>query len=183
MQPSIIGEWKGHAVYDQENFSPNTKIVVITKNGQMPWRPVSQLQYLQALRSKKENEKLIAIGDFNAGIEKAKKMIEEIRTSKSYSTDIKEKMIASAQPALDKQLKTKDAWVRSAEEIFEKDRKVIDGYINTHSQESMQEQAVIYEYKDFCYRRKFENPFDKDSRRLIYIDQDYFDKQLPSYVP
>jgi hypothetical protein len=183
MQPSIIGEWKGHEVYDQENFSPNTKVVVITKNGQMPWRPVSQLQYLQALRSKKENEKLIAIGDFNAGIEKAKKMIEEIRTSKSYSTDIKEKMIASAQPALDKQLKSKDAWVRSAEEIFEKDRKVIDGYINTHSQESMQEQAVIYEYKDFCYRRKFENPFDKDSRRLIYIDQDYFDKQLPSYVP
>jgi hypothetical protein len=92
-------------------------------------------------------------------------------------------MITSAQAGLDKQIRSKDTWVKTAEEFFEKDRKVIDGYINTHSQESMQQQAVIYEFNDFCFRKEFEDPSDKNSRRLIYIDQNYFDKQLPSYVP
>src|SRR6185436_2256857 len=173
--PSTIGDWKGYAVYDEENFSPATKVVVITKNGQMPWKPVSQLQYLQALRLKKENEKLKAIAEFDAGIEKAKKMIEDIRNNKSFSADIKEKMMASAQQALDKQLNSRNTGVKTAEEVFERDSKVIDDYIKTHSPGSLEQQAVIYEYKEFPYRKQFENPADKDSRRLIYIDQDYFD--------
>jgi len=181
--PSMIGEWKGYTVYDQENFSPNVKTVVVTKNGRMPWKPVSQLEYLQALRLKKENEKLKAIADADAGIEKGKKMIEDIKNSKSYAADMKEKMIVSAQQALNKQIDLKDRSIKTAEEIFERDSKVIDDYISTHSQESMQQQAVVYEYKDFCYRKKFEDPLDKNSRRLIYIDQNYFDKTLPSYTP
>src|SRR6185436_11007371 len=130
--PSTIGDWKGYAVYDEENFSPATKVVVITKNGHMPWKPVSQLQYLQALRLKKENEKLKAIADFDAGIEKAKKMIDDTRNNKSYTADMKEKMMSSAQQALDNQIKSKNSMVKSAEDIFETDSKVIDDYITTH---------------------------------------------------
>ena len=181
--PSIIGEWKGYAVYDQENFSPTTKVVVITKNGQVPWQPVSQLQYLHALRLKKENEKIKTLADIEAGIVKAKKMIADIRSSKSYSADMKEKMIASAQQAIDKQTRMNEGLVKIACETFERDSKVIDDYIKTHSPESLAQQAVIYEYNDFCFRKKFEDPADKNSRRLIYIDQGYFNKQLPSYVP
>jgi len=135
------------------------------------------------LRLKKETEKNKVISDFDAGLVKSRKAIEEARNNKSYPPDLKQKMISSMEEGLNKQMSLRDKLVKNAETLFEGDSRIIDDYINQHSPETLGQQAVVNEFKDFTFRKKFDDPGDKNSRALVYVDQSYFNKNLPSYMP
>lgn len=84
---------------------------------------------------------------------------------------------------LNKQMSLREGLVKNAELLFEKDSRTIDEYINQHTPETLGQPAIVNEFKDFTIRKKFDNPGDKDSRELVYVDQSYFNKNLPSYMP
>lgn len=177
------GEWKGYTVFEDPRHAPNNKIIVVTKNGRMPWQPVTQKQYLTALRAKEEEEKKKVLAAYDEGIEKIKKMLNDYRNDKSLPQNVRERAITLAEAELEKKLKTKHSNSEKTEKLFAERLQVIDDYINQHSEASMQQQAIIDDYHDFIFNRKFMDPADKAARKLIYIDEAYFDKRLPSYLP
>ena len=133
-------DWKGHPLYEAPTHSPNARAVVLAKNGRMPWKPVSQLQYLQSLKRKKQDE-------FN-------RIVQQIKTNVEYLRSIHNKEIA-----------------------------VIDDYIASHSAEHLAQPAVISRFKDFIFLKKFYDLSYKDAVSLVYIDESYFNKKLPSHEP
>ena len=56
MLPRKIGEWKGFPVYEHSE-KKNEKVVLITRNNQLPYKPVSRLQFLQSMKIKVEGQK------------------------------------------------------------------------------------------------------------------------------
>ena len=56
--PHEKGEWNGHTLYEPVTHGgQNASAIMLTKNGRLPYKPVSQLQYLQSLRKIREKEK------------------------------------------------------------------------------------------------------------------------------
>lgn len=54
--PREKGEWKGHTLYAPSAHTRDASAVILTKKGRVPWMPLTQLQYLQALRKTYEAE-------------------------------------------------------------------------------------------------------------------------------
>ena len=55
--PRIKEQWKGFIVYEPSANQGKSKAILITRNNQLPYKPVSRSVYLQALRQKIESDK------------------------------------------------------------------------------------------------------------------------------
>jgi Phage tail sheath C-terminal domain len=178
------GTWKGYTIYDAFGFGPRQNMVLLTRNGQLPWQPVSRLQFLEALRHKIEDEKIRTRKTHDEGIAKTQKMIEEIIIAKGYSNDVKTRMKTAAEVQLEKQVRSRDEQIKKTNEFFNLDLAFIDNYISTHSKEELSQQAIVnMSYQSFLTKKKFADPHEKASYRLVYIDQSYFDKTQPFTNP
>ena len=178
------GEWKGYPVYRVDEAYAgykNYRTIFLGKNGNEPWKTVTRLEYLESLRSKWRADAQKAIDDLEDGLVKGKKMIEQIRNDKKLGAEMKEKIISTAQATYDKQAAQKEITVRKAREMVEKDEKKIDEYINSQPAGELQLPAVISS-KSSNYSWQFVEP-GKKAYKLVYIDESYFDKSLPSYMP
>lgn len=175
--------WKGHVVYEAYVHSPNAKAIVIVRNERMPWKPVSRLQYLAALKKKTENEYNKMLSDYDAGIENGKKTVNDIRNRKDIPASQKETMITAAQQQVDKNSGLREAMIKTIESSKSKDLKVIADIMAQQTEKELQQQAVINRYKNFLTYRRFEDTTSKDATRLVSIDRSYFDTTLPSYAP
>lgn len=176
-------QWKGHPVFETPAHSPNAKAVVITKNGIMPWKPVSQLQYLKVLRTKKEDELKQMIKTYDDNIVKSRKMIEEIRNKKDFPQDSKTKMIAIAEQQLGKQIQDRDKTIQNNTAFFNKELEIIDTYLASQSSGTLDQPAILNTYKDFIFQKKFEDPTHKDAITLVYINEGYFNNKIPQHEP
>ncbi|MBC7874495.1 MAG: hypothetical protein H7Y01_10890 [Ferruginibacter sp.] len=178
----LPGDWQGYTVYEPYTH-PNARAVVITKDGKRPWKALTRLEYLQALRAKREAESSKMSSDFDAGIAKSRQLIEDIRNRKNLSPDIKNKMIAASQEQLEKMIVSRENLVKTVTIQLDKDLAVIDAYLKSHSASELEAPAVLNRFKDFLYHKRFEDPGHKDAAPLAYIDQVYFNKAVPAYEP
>ena len=55
--PKKIGEWKGFPLYEPTGAPNKCKAILITRNNQLPYKPVTRLQFLQSLKEKLEADK------------------------------------------------------------------------------------------------------------------------------
>lgn len=174
------GEWKGYPVYRvNDNSYKNYQMILLTKNGQLPWKAVSQIQYLQAYRSMRLQETKKITDQIDKGIAQGKKDLEKMRADKRFT----ENVIAAGQKAYDMQVAKRDANIKLATDLLEKDLKAVDDYINSASPETLRQQAVIPLLYGHKVWRGFADPSDKKAQKIVYIDQSYFDKNLPTYEP
>lgn len=60
--PYEKGEWKGYTLYEPYTHT-GARAIVLTRKGTMPWKPVSQLQYLAGLRKITEGQKQEAMSN------------------------------------------------------------------------------------------------------------------------
>ena len=182
--PRLIGQdIDGYPVYEAYTHAPDASAVVITHNGILPWRVVSQKEYLLALRKKRENDYKKIVSDNEANEQKNKKFIEDLRNKKDIPEATKQQMISAANDAAAKGAIVSEKALASGKQLLEKDLVVIDEYIAANSTQTLEQQAVIHRSNTFFFRKKFEEPADKQAARLVVIDKDYFDKRIPSWEP
>lgn len=62
-----------------------------------------------------------------------------------------------------------------------KELKVFDDYIQNNDEATLSQQAVVSNWQIF--RGKFPTTKEKYAYRLVYIDESYFDRSLPSHLP
>lgn len=175
--------WKGHVVFEAYTHSPNAKAIVITKGTGMPWKPVSRLQYLAALKKKKEDEYKKMVTDYDAGLENSRKTIEDIRNKKDIPAATKQAMITTAQQQVDKNTGLREDMMKRIESSKSRDLQVIADITAQYTEKDLQQQAVINRHKNFLTYRRFADPTSKDATWLVTIDKSYFDTTLPSYAP
>ncbi|MGB8193742.1 MAG: hypothetical protein WCF67_17555 [Chitinophagaceae bacterium] len=179
--PVEKGEWNGYTLYEPLAHGPEARAIVITKEGRLPWKPVTRLQYLQALRQKHEEEKQATNARVDKSAAAAEKQIEAIKNNASFDQATKDKMIALLRSTLDKQVPKTDADKQKFNAFWDKEIKVIDDYINSNNEATLSQQAIVSNWRIFT--GSFAPVTDKYATKLVYIDPAYFNNDLPSYAP
>lgn len=62
--PKKIGQWNGLPLYEKSGYENKSRITLITRNNQLPYKPVTRLQFLKSMKEKLEADKKEQV-DFN----------------------------------------------------------------------------------------------------------------------
>ena len=184
MLPRKLGEWKGFPFYE---FSKNDKVVLITRNNQLPYKPVSRLQCLQALKKKVEEQKKIQL-DIDRKQPVRTDAEEEAAKQKGLENVAKynrPERVEQRKADYLKNYKTdqqrKEETIQLAEKYFNNRLKPIDDALNNLDKDELQKPAIV----DNNYNSSFKGftTEEKGGRMMVFINTDYFNLKLPRYVP
>jgi len=176
--------WKGLPVYEPSGNN-KSKAVLLTHNNQLPYKPVSRLSYLRALKQKLENNKQDQMDvlnklPFKTDAEEAaakQKGLENalLGAPPSRIEERKERYLKNYKT--DKQQKEENR--QRASKYFDDKIKIIDDIWKNSSTDYLQQPAIIDDnsnFKDF-------STLEKGGRMIVMINPGYFNMQLPRYVP
>jgi hypothetical protein len=184
--PKKIGEWKGAPCFDHSG-NANEKVVLITRNNQLPYKPVSRLQFLQWMKNKVEGEKKMQI-------EVDKK--QPIRTGAEEETSKQkelENIVKTNRPERVEQRKAdylknyktdaqrKEETIARTEKYYSERIKPINDALNIGDKDELQKPAIV-DKNYYSFFKTFTTE-EKGGRVMVFINNDYFDLRLPRYVP
>ncbi len=182
--PPTKEQWKGMTVYAVSANREISKAVLITQNDQLPYKPVSRLSFLQALKETVETDKKNQLEAMNKTPPKTDAEEEKIRQNELAYIE-KNYPVASQAKAKERYLKNYKSDKQRREEDLQRsakyydDRlKIIDDVWKNETNEELQQPAIIestINFKGFTTLEK--------GRMLVIIDPSYFNTQLPKYVP
>jgi len=183
----VDGEWKGYTTYKYDEWRPGnqlfyrTKIILISRDGEVPYIPVTQKQFLLATKQMYNDRKKQTYDGFMKGETEMPKIIEETRNNKYLDPQAKEKMIASFQKQFDEYRKTQDANIKKSNDYYDEKIKIVDQYLATHTEQELKQPAATVSMEEFS------GFFGPERKKRVYypvrINPDYFRKNLPRYVP
>ncbi|MFI5186842.1 MAG: hypothetical protein ACHQF0_08970 [Chitinophagales bacterium] len=181
--PTEKGTWKGYSLYQNSAYEDESYCILLTHdhNHEPLWKPVTQGEYLNAVRTAWEAQKKQAI-DYYANYEEGmKKGIIEMQNNKNLKEDAKKTIITGMQKNLDDFEKTKETQIAESNKLFDDKIVVIDKYV-AQNPASLHQPAVI--------ERKMMNDFagsfstaQNGGQALACFNPAYFNMKLPSYSP
>ena len=182
LMPEKTGEWKSYALYQTYWGNGRDRFIVLTHHDQLPWKPVSQEQYLQAIRGRWIDEKGKSSSGYAVNEESLKKSMADNQNSKYLKDEDKAKINASLQKRLDEIQRSEGENVAKANKYWDDRIATIDDYIRKTNPETLQQPAVM----DRKFAGDFNGTFstaEKGGRQLVILNTDYFNLKLPNYVP
>lgn len=184
--PNKTGEWKGMTLYDHGSTQYNEhKAVLITHGNQLPFTPVTRLQYLQAIKQNLENEKKIQIDINNKMTVKTDEEEETARQKgmEAYAKSFRPERMEKAKENYLKNYKTDKERKEEDLQRLEKNHagkiKVIDDVWKSLNKNELEQPAIIdtkWTFKEFTTE-------EKGGSVMVLINNNYFNMQLPRYIP
>ena len=181
------GEWNGFPLYKSEEWridnrsKSKTNVVLITRNGKLPFMPLTQKQYLVALKYQWNEEKKKIYASYGNSDKEYQKTIDGIRNNNAMAADAKEKLIAALEKDHEKFAKQHSGDAQKLAGEFEKKIKIIDDYLSSHADQDMQQPVVTSSLGDFP--GYFGADKNKRASTPVIVDPSYFKSSLPKYVP
>ncbi len=184
--PKKVGEWKGVTLYETSGSPKNNKAVLITRNNQLPYKPVTRLQFLHAMKEKIEADKKTQLDFQNKrtvrsdadediarqhGLEGALKnvppnRIEQRKTDylKHYKTD---------RQRIDENIQQTETYYNSM-------LSPLTDELNKESDTELQQPAIVDNSSNIFTGFTTD---EKGGRMMVVVNNDYFKMNLPRYVP
>ena len=171
---------RGEAAYSVKMALTWGKALVFTHGGRLPWRALSQKEYLEALARYYDQ----AAAETNAGMDdflvKMERQIAEAK--KTLPPDMREQIVAEMERGL-AQAKAQRAPRRATfDEAIAADRKQVTDYLASHREQELAQPA----YLDAGVGRNFQGEFGEasdDNLLRVVIDPAYFRTDLAQDVP
>ena len=185
--PKKTGEWKGMPLYHPSGSNNRNSVVLITRNNQLPYTPVSRLQFLQSLKNKIEADKKL-----HSDIDKKQKVRsdaeEEAAKQKELDYIVKNtgpQNVEQRKASYLKNYKTdeqrKQENIQRGESYFNDRLKPINNELNNESSNELQQPAIV-ENNFMSYFKNFTKE-ESGGRMIVILNTSYFNLQLPRYVP
>jgi len=189
-----VGEFKGYSLFEGEKSGKweNTGIrysrfIIITREGQSPYLPVTKKQYLEAYLNgiEKDMAKTLAIEENRAvksdqqEEDDKKKHLENIERSTRADKIEKAKESYLRNYTTDNQ--HKEALLNKLKKRFEREMKPARELLAAITQEEGLRPAIV-EGNHISEFEKFSSD-ETGGRRLVQLNPDYFNNKLPAYVP
>jgi hypothetical protein len=177
--PPEKGKWKGYPIYQAHAHGDKGRCIILTHNNQVPWKPITQQQYLQALKSFWQKQKQDTDDGYIKQEEELKKRITAIQNSTLKQAD-KDVITAGLQKSLDDLPKRKTEFITKDNKYRNDKLSAVDKYISQNS--SLLQQPAIMERR---LAGDFDGSFstlESGGQMLVTIDTVYFNKQLPRYA-
>ena len=188
-----VGEFNGYPLYNGiHNENSNTGIkysraIIITRDGQSPYTPVTKKQYLQAFLNYNEKK----LPEELASLEKntpVKTDEEEEANKKNQLEKIDKSTIPNKAKAKDYFLRgyvtdkqRKEQWIAKTKERYETEMKPVKELLANSTEEELQQPAII-KFLDISSFKGFSTEA-QGGQQLVRLNPDYFDSNLPKYVP
>jgi hypothetical protein len=180
--PLKKGEWKGYPLYETPGWHGMGYSVVITHNGKLPWKTVSQEQYLQGVRERYDEQKNKSAEGYTVNEENIRKYMVDNQYSKYLKDVDKQKINADLQKRLDEIEKTKDASIARMNRGWDDKISAVDKYLNQARRDDLESPAIIDRNTELIFNSNFSTEA-KGGTMLVTVDPSYFNMSLPRYVP
>ncbi len=184
--PKKIGEWKGLPLYEPSGFPQKNKAVLITRNNQLPYKPVSRLQFLQAKKEKIETDKKLQLDFLNKQTvrsdadEEAAKLQGLEDALKNAPLNRIEQRKADYLNHYKTAQQRKDENIQQMETYFNSMLKPFTDELSKESGTELQQPAIINNSSNIF--QSF-TTVEKGGRMMVVINPDYFKLNLPRYIP
>ena len=185
--PKKTGEWKGMPLYHPSGSNNRNSVVLITRNNQLPYKPVSRLQFLQSLKNKIEADKKL-----HSDIDKKQKVRSDAEEEAAKQKEL-DYIVKNAGPQNVEQRKAsylknyktdeqrKQENIQRGESYFNDRLKPINNELNNESSNELQQPAIV-ENNFMSYFKNFTKE-ESGGRMIVILNTSYFNLQLPRYVP
>jgi hypothetical protein len=177
--PPEKGTWKGYPIYEASAHGNKSRCIILMHNDQVPWKPITQQQYLQGLRNFWEKQKQDADDSYIKQEKDIKKMIAGINNSTLKQAD-KDVIIAGMQKELADLPKRNAANSAKSDEYRNERLSILDKYTRENPS-SLQNAAIIDRPKADDFDGRF-STLENGGQLLVTINPGYFNKQLPLYA-
>jgi hypothetical protein len=184
--PKKIGEWKGLPLYEPSGSPKRNKAVLITRNNQLPYKPVTRIQFLQAMKEKIEADKKSQL-DFETKRTIISDAEEEIAKQKGLENALKNVLpnrIEQRKADYLKHYKTaqqrKDDDIQQTEKYYDSMLNPVTDELNKETETELLQPAIVDNSSGIF--RGFTTD-EKGGRMMVVINPDYFQMNLPRYAP
>ena len=178
--PPVKGEWKGYPMYQSSSHRDKGRCIILTHNNQLPWKPITQEQYLQALKNYWGKQMQTSVDNYNQREGNYKKVISDVQNNKYLKQPDKDKMIAGIQKDEANFLKTKDEDIAKSNKFWNDRFSIIDKYVNKNSA-LLQQPAIIDQQNTDDFKGNF-STLEKGGQLLVTVNSTYFNSALPRYA-
>lgn len=178
------GEWNGYPVYESPlTLNMKHKIVLIHRDGQLPYIPVTEKQYIEALKMKLEKGKQEMI---EVEIGKEKKILDAIaKTEKNTPAPYKQKVLDDLQKQLETFYKNKESNIQKTSTRYNDKIDFLNKMLASRSENQLNSQAFISKYSDGDSPLNFTKFIREEDGGfpVARFNAKYFIQSLPRYVP
>ena len=186
--PKKIGEWKGFLLYEPSANTNPCKAILITRNYQLPYKPVSRLQFLKSMKEKLETNKKAQIDTDNKMPERSDAE-QEAAKQKGMENALKGATPNRIEERKEKYLKNyktdrqrKDENIQRTQKYFDGLIKGIDDVWKSLNEDELKEPAIVDNVSYASLFKGFTTQ-EKGGRMIVFVNNDYFNLKLPKYVP
>ena len=182
MLPRKEGEWKNYPLYATSAGGEKSHCIILLHGDQLPWKPISQEQYLKAIKAQYEDQRKKTSDGYLAQEENIKNSIASNNKSTYLKEADKEKINAGLQKRLDEIEKTKDQNIRGMNKYIDDKIAVIDNYLGKTDAATLAGPAII----DKNVINEFKGQFateQKGGHMLVTTNPAYFNMKLPKHAP
>jgi len=173
------GELRGLPVYETRVGVHTGRGVLLTRNGQRPWKPVSQKQFLEALAKTLDRESAqVATGQDEIVIA-IEKQIEEVK--KTLTGEMRDQVVAGMQAELSRARARMPADRKNLSSGVSAQIKVIRDYLSSHSAQDLAQPAVL-QGGQVEFHGQF-TPESSGGQMLVVVNPAYFRADPTRAVP
>ncbi len=188
-----VGEIRGYPVYEGiNNGTSNTgttysRAVIITRQGQSPYVPVTQKQYLKAFLLYNEKRFVESLAfETNRTVKTDAQEEEEKKQgweylAKFYKADAVERRKADYLKNYQTDKQRKEAQIAWIKKDYEDRMKPVQDLLANSTAQELGQPAIVDDI-DFLRFREFSTEA-KGGRQVVSLNPGYFDSKLPKYVP
>jgi hypothetical protein len=181
-----IGEWKGLSLYEPTGSPKKGKAVLITRNNQLPYKPVTRLQFLNAMKEKIEADKKTQL-DFENKRTVRSAADEDIARQHGLEGALKNvppNRIEQRKADYLKHYKTeqqrKDENIHQTETYYNSLLNPLTDELNKESDIELQQPAIVDNNSNIF---KGFTTDEKGGRMMVIVNPEYFKSNLPRYAP
>jgi len=186
--PKKICEWKGFPLYEASANRNKCKTILITRDNQLPYKSVTRVQFLKAMKEKLEADKKIQIDQDNKMPERTEaeqaaakqKGLENALVGATPNRIEERKASYQKRYRTDKQLK--EERIQQTSKYFDDRIKLYDDVLKSLNENELKEPASVNEVNWTSLARGFTTQ-EKGGRMIVFVNNDYFNLKLPAYVP
>ena len=176
--PVKVGTWKGYDLY-QSIIDPSNRCIVLGRHGGLPFRPVTEQEYLNSLRAFLVEEKKPIGPSPEQQAADDQKEIDRIQKSDA-KPELKQAMLKGIHER--QQMQAQSAGVNPVSKAIDQQIQAIDNYLRNTPTDQLQQPAIL--------PRQGRTPFDGSFTTLqnggqlkITVNQEYLDRRLAAGRP
>jgi hypothetical protein len=177
--PAKVGTWKGFDLY-QSTIDPSNRCIVLGRRGALPFRPVTQEEYLNSVRAFLQEEKKPTGPSPEQQAADDEKEIDRIQNSPNIKPELKQAMLKGIRERQQMQARSNSAAIISR--AFDDQITVIDNYLRNTPASQLRQPAILPRQG----RSLFDGNFTTEQNgglMKVTVNRDYLDRRLPGYRP